>query len=118
MKPSSAKAKGRKNQQTVRDSILEHFQELTLNDVRSTGMGQSGTDIQLSEAALKKFPYSIECKHRAKIAIYTDWEQTKANTLPGTEPALIIKANRKEELAVISLKHFMELVSGKAKKAV
>jgi len=114
VKPQSAKAKGRKNQQTVRDWILKVFTDLTQNDVRSTGMGQGGVDIQLSEAAIKKFPYSVECKHRAKIAVYTDWEQAKENKMEGTEPLLVIKANRKEELAVISLEHFMELIGGKA----
>lgn len=114
MKSQSCKAKGRRHQQTVRDWILKVFDTLTLNDVRSTGMGQSGVDVQLSEAALKLFPYSVECKNRAKIAVYTDWEQAKENKLEGTEPLLVIKANRKEELAIVSLEHFMELVSGKA----
>ena len=41
IKPQSAKAKGRRHQQWVRDKILALFPKLEPDDVRSTGMGQS-----------------------------------------------------------------------------
>ena len=50
---SSSKAKGRLGQQEVRDKILKTFPELEPDDVRSTAMGQSGEDIQLSPRARK-----------------------------------------------------------------
>ena len=47
MKTSSAKAKGRRLQQKVRDLLLETFTELQPDDIRSTSMGVSGEDLQL-----------------------------------------------------------------------
>ncbi len=52
MKTSSAKAKGRRLQQTVRDKILSLFPTLELDvDVRSAIMGETGEDIKLSKKA-------------------------------------------------------------------
>lgn len=73
-------------------------------------MGESGADLKLSEAAFKKFPYDVEAKSFAKFVIYTHYEQRGS---PQGERLLVIKGNNKEPLAVVSLKHFMELVSGK-----
>ena len=107
MKPQSAKAKGRKLQQTVRDEVLKTFPELTDRDVKSTGMGQAGDDLQLSEKAFSLFSYAVECKNLAKVVVYKWFEQRipkEGNVL------LVIKANQKEPLAIITLAHFMELI--------
>jgi len=109
MKAQSAKAKGRKLQQAVRDGILERFPTLEPDDVRSTGMGQSGEDIQLSPAARKLFPYSVECKNLAKIAVYNYYNQCEGNS-GDYEPLVVIKQNRSKPLAIIDLEHFMELI--------
>lgn len=106
MKPSSAKAKGRNLQQLVRDKLLSQYPELTERDVKSTSMGASGEDIQLSSAAYKLIPFYIEAKNRAKIAVYRFFEQsvTDQNVL------LVIKENRKKPLAVLDLDLFLELL--------
>ena len=107
MKPQSAKAKGRKLQQFVRDAVLKVFPDLTERDVKSTGMGQSGDDLQLSSKAFSYFPYAVECKNLAKVVIYKWFEQRipkEGHTL------LVVKANQKEPLAVVTLAHFMELI--------
>ena len=110
IKTSSAKAKGRKLQQLVRDKILEIFPSLTSDDVVSTGMGQSGEDVRLSTAARKKFPYSVECKSRKKIAVYSDMDQAIRNCPKGSEPLLIVKANRRKPLAIIDAEYFFKLI--------
>ncbi len=110
IKTSSAKAKGRRLQQWARDRILEIFPMLTLDDVRSTGMGQGGEDIQLSSAARKKFPYSVECKSRKKNAVYSDMDQAIANCPKGSEPLVIVKANRRKPLAIIDADYFFKLI--------
>ena len=46
----------------TRDIILSTFTDLAPDDVRSTSMGSSGVDIQLSPAAAAVFPYSVECR--------------------------------------------------------
>lgn len=109
MKAQSAKAKGRKLQQAVRDGILKRFSSLEPDDVRSTGMGQSGEDVQLSPAARKLFPYSVECKNLAKIAVYNYYEQCMTNC-GDYQPLVVIKQNRSKPLAVLDLEHFLDLV--------
>ena len=64
MKPRSAKNKGKRLQNKVRDLILEKFNTLEEDDVRSITMGDSGEDILLSPAARKLFPFSVECKNQ------------------------------------------------------
>ena len=108
MKTSSAKQKGRLLQQLVRDKILEKFPSLTERDVKSTSMGAQGEDVQLSEAGLKFFPFSVECKNLAKVAVYKFYEQ--ATTHSTAEPLVVIKQNRSKPLAVVDLDHFIDLV--------
>lgn len=108
MTPQSAKAKGRKLQQYVRDRILSYFPRLTADDVRSTSMGAGGEDIQLSQLARTYMPVSIECKNRAKFALYKDFEQA-ANHNPAWEPVLVIKQNGSPPLAVVHLDHLLNL---------
>ncbi len=109
MKTSSAKQKGRKLQQHVRDAILEAFPRLEPDDVKSTSMGASGEDIQLSPAARRWFPFSVECKARESIATYAWFEQAKTNA-GGHHPLLVIKQNRSKPLVVLDFDTFMELV--------
>jgi len=108
IKTQSAKAKGRRLQQTVRDSILNAFPNLETDDVRSTSMGAGGEDVQLSPAARKLFPYTVECKNLAKIAVYNYYVQATGHN--DYEPLVVIKQDRSKPLAVVDLEHFMELV--------
>lgn len=107
MKPRSKKNKGKRLQNHLRDLVLEAFPGLTDRDVRSTTMGDSGSDLKLSEAAFRVFPYDVECKSNARFAIYAPYEQRGA---PEGERLLVIKGDRKEPLAVVSLEHFMSLL--------
>jgi len=47
------------------------------------------------------------------MAVYDLWLDTVDNVADNTHPLLVIKQNHSEPLAVVSLKHFMELVSGR-----
>lgn len=109
MKTQSAKAKGRKLQQMVRDLILETFSELEPDDVRSTSMGAGGEDLQLSPAARRKFPYSVECKNVEKLNVWGAYEQAAANS-GKHEPLLVMKKNRKKPLVVLDLEAFIDLL--------
>lgn len=108
MKPQSAKAKGRKLQQWVRDQILQRFPTLSIDDVRSTSMGAGGEDVQLSTAARELVTYTIECKNRKAIAVYKDYEQAKTHGL--IEPLVILKQNLSKPLALVDAEHFLDLV--------
>lgn len=105
MQTASSKAKGRKLQQWVRDKILSKFRTLSSDDVRSTSMGASGEDVQLSPAARQLFPFSIECKARKALAVYAFYDQAKANA-DGAEPLLIVKANQKKPLVILDAEYF------------
>jgi hypothetical protein len=110
MKTRSAKNKGKRLQNTVRDILLETFKEdLEPDDVKSAVMGDSGEDIQLSPAARKIIPYSIECKNQEKLNIWSALEQAEENSKEST-PVLIFKRNRSKTYAVIEFKEFVELI--------
>ena len=109
MNTQSAKAKGRRLQQTVRDLILETWNDLEEDDVRSTSMGAAGMDVQLSPAAQKKFPFAVECKNVEKLNVYNAYEQATANC-GKLEPLLVMKKNRKKPLVVMDLESFIQLV--------
>lgn len=106
---SSAKAKGRNLQKTVRDAVLAQYPDLTEDDVRSCPMGSNGEDIQLSTAAKAAFPFSVECKARAKIALVYD-ALAQAQSQNDLTPVAVIKADRKKPLVVLSLNDFMALL--------
>ena len=87
--------------------LLENSQDLTSDDVRSTGMGQTGVDIQLSQAAKKQFPFAIECKNLKSIAVYKFYEQATENA-GDLEPLVVIKQNRAQPLVLVDAKWFFE----------
>jgi len=109
LKTASAKNKGRLLQQWVRDQILSRFPSLTIDDVRSTSMGAGGEDIQLSKAARDLFPYTVECKSNARIAVYKFYEQAQAHGKG--EPVVVIKQNRSKPLVIVDAEYFFKELS-------
>jgi len=109
MKTRSAKNKGKRLQNTVRDVLLETFDTLEPDDIKSAIMGDSGEDIQLSPAARKLIPYSIECKNQEKLNIWSALEQAEGNK-GVSKPVLIFKRNRSKTYAVLELEDFVELI--------
>ena len=109
MKTSSAKAKGRKLQQFIRDEILVYYPELTPDDVRSTSMGNGGEDVQLSPKARAVFPFSVEAKSLARIACFRYYEQACANAKKG-EPIVVMKENGSKPLVLMDFRAFMNLL--------
>jgi hypothetical protein len=111
MLTSSAKAKGRRLQQWVRDLILDLFSTLEEDDVKSTSMGAGGEDIQLSPAARKLMPITVECKNKKSFAVYKDYDQaTNHSSKSYVEPVLVIKGDRKKPLAVVDATHYFRLL--------
>lgn len=112
-KASTSKAKGRRFQQQIRDMILDTYPVLEPDDVRSTAMGQSGEDIQLSPAARKLFPFSVEAKSRKSLVVYPWYQQAKANA-KGYTPVLFVKQDRSEPLVILSAEDFFKLCTMKS----
>lgn len=107
MKPASAKNKGRTLQKWVRDAVLKTFEDLEPDDVKSTSMGASGEDVQLSPAARKRIPFQIECKNKATSQIHTYYAQAK--THGKHEPLVIVKKDYDIPLAIISAEVFFKM---------
>ena len=110
MKSRSAKNKGKRLQNNVRDLLLETFNQLEPDDVRSAIMGEQGEDIKLSPAARKLIPYSFECKNQEALNIWSSLEQAETNS-GDYDPVLIFKRNRTKTYAVINIEKFIELIN-------
>jgi len=107
MKPQSAKQKGRKFQQQVRDKLIEQL-EIHPEDIESRSMGAGGEDLIMARAARQKFPMSIECKSVERLNVYEAYEQASANS-GSYEPVLFMKKNRKKALVVVDADYFISL---------
>jgi len=110
MKPRSAKNKGKRLQNKVRDIILEKFDKLEPDDVRSITMGDSGEDILLSPAARRLFPFSVECKNQEALNIWSSLEQAENNSGKHT-PLVIFKRNRSKTYAVLEFEELLKLLN-------
>lgn len=109
---ASRKAKGRKLQQFVRDLILSLFPSLEPDDVKSTSMGAGGEDVQLSPAARKLVPLSIECKSLAKFAGYKFLDQADSNSKEH-QPVAVVKANHRKPIVLVDAEYFFQLMKDK-----
>ncbi len=115
MKTASAKAKGRRLQQHVRDLLrqLGSKHGLTDGDVESRGMGQSGADLILSPAAQRVFDsLAVECKNVEKLNVGTTFEEHYQKY--SSKSGLVMLAhsrNRTEPLATLRLSDFMRLLA-------
>ena len=105
MKPQSAKAKGRRLQQWVRDRLIEHG--VHPEDIESRSMGAGGEDLILARAARELFPFSFECKNVERLNVWSAWDQAGENS-GDYAPALVIKRNNREPLIVLDARWFLE----------
>ena len=112
MKTRTAKNKGKRLQNDVRDLILETFTELEPDDVRSTTMGDSGEDILLSPAARKLFHFSVECKNQEKLNIWSSLEQAEDNAGQHI-PLLVFKRNRSKTYISMEINDLIKILNDK-----
>ena len=106
----NSKAKGSLGQQEIRDKILDSFPKLHPDDVKSTVMGDTGEDIQLSPAARKMIPLSIEVKRRkgGLKTVYAYMEQ--ASKHGKGEPVVFFRADRQPWIVITGVEHYMDLI--------
>jgi hypothetical protein len=111
VKTKSNKAKGRTGQQEVRDALLAAFPtKLEADDIRSTSMGDTGSDLKLSPAAKKLIPISPEVKRRkAGLKTVYDW-LTQAKSGGSMWPTVFFRQDRSPWLVVVELETFIELL--------
>ena len=106
----TSKAKGRRLQNYVRDSLRKLFSScLEEDDIKSQTMGMTGEDIVLSPAAQKVIPYSFECKNKERLDLWASLEQAEDNA-NGRAPVLIFKRNRSKIYVVLEYDKFLEFI--------
>jgi hypothetical protein len=90
VRPQSAKAKGRRAQQELRDAILTAFPHLDPDDVRNTPMGTQGEDILLSPAARRVWPWYTEVKNVEALNIHKAIAQASGKS---RKPSVVFRKN-------------------------
>ena len=108
MKSSSAKAKGRRLQQWVRDRMLALVPALGANDVVSRSSGAGGTDLILSPRAFSYFPFACECKNVERVNVWAAYAQACAHKDDG-QPVVFLSRNHSKPLAVVDAEWFLLL---------
>jgi|TARA_B100000745_G_C20111173_1_gene380297 hypothetical protein len=107
MKTQSAKSKGRKLQQWMRNLLIEKL-EIHQEDIESRSMGAGGEDLIMARAARAKFPLSIECKNQEKVNVWEAYKQAEENS-KSYEPIVVIKRNNSKPLVVIDAEYFVSM---------
>ncbi len=109
MKPSSAKGKGRRLQNYLKDKLYDYFPSLRKGDVKTAVMGESGEDIILSPAARDVIPFSFECKNQERLNIWESLSQAEDNCEEYT-PAVVFKRNRTKTYIALELEEFLKII--------
>lgn len=104
MKTKSCKAKGRKLQQYLRDTICKLW-DFPEGWVRCTLMGETGPDVTVLNSQ-----YKFECKNTESLNIWAALEQTERNAGTKGVPVLVFKRNRSEVYAVMKLDDLLPLL--------
>jgi len=107
MKTSSAKQKGRKLQQWMRDLLIQKL-GVHPEDIESRSMGSQGEDLIMARAAREKFPLSIECKNQESVNVWKSYQQAAENS-GEYEPIVVIKRNQSKPLVVIDAEYFVAI---------
>jgi len=107
MKTQSAKAKGRRLQQWIRDVLIEKL-NIHPEDIESRSMGAGGEDLIMARAARESFPYSVECKNQEKINIWESYKQAEENS-KDYEPIVVLKRNNHKPLVLVDAEYFVKL---------
>ena len=107
MKHQSAKQKGRKFQQWVRDLLIESL-DIHPEDIESRSMGAAGEDIMMARAARESFPLSIECKNQQSVNIWGAYKQAEENS-GDYEPIVFLKRNNTKPLVLVDAEYFVKL---------
>ena len=107
MKTQSAKSKGRRLQQWMRELLIEEL-DVHPEDIESRSMGAGGEDLIMARAARTKFPYSIECKNQESVNVWKAYEQAQENS-GDYEPIVVLKRNKSKPLVLIDADYFVRL---------
>ncbi len=110
MKTSSAKAKGRRFAQEIKDLLIKYaVTRIEDEDIVVTSSGDTGEDLKLSPRARSVYPVSIECKNQEKLNIWESLKQAESNAGIYT-PVLFFRRNRSKMYAVVEAETLVNLL--------
>lgn len=111
MKTSSAKAKGRRCSQEVKDLLLASSPDLQEADIVVTPSGVPGVDLHFSSKAQEKYPFVVECKNQEKLQIWSALEQAESHIKNSSTyiPVLFFRRNRSKLYVALEAKDFLKL---------
>jgi hypothetical protein len=112
VKISSAKSKGRRAQQQAAEMLVAKFPDiLEPDDIRSTAMGVTGADLQMSPLARRMYPFDVEVKNVEKLNIWDAINQARNH---GTQrPMVCFSRNNEEMFVAIRLEDFLHFFHNK-----
>ena len=110
MNTRSAKNKGKRLCQDVKQKLLEFAPELKDDDVYIPVGSVPGEDIILSPLARTIFNFCIECKNQEALNIWAALKQAESHA-KGTEklPVVFFSRNRSKTYVALELDHFLKL---------
>lgn len=116
---AAGKAKGRRFQQKIRDIFRDLGSNVGLvdDDIESTPLGVSGTDVRMSPQARKYFPWYVECKNTETFRMMEAWRQVEAGVsqpdAANVEPIVFASRNRAPiEFAIMYVTIYHQLYAG------
>ncbi len=109
MQIKSAKAKGRRLQNWVRECLIADL--LKPEEVSTAIMGETGVDVKIVRHKQYMFPMKIECKSQKDgfSAVYKAIKQCQNHSGEG-EPLVIIKQDGQKPLAVLDAEYFIDII--------
>lgn len=123
MKTSSAKAKGRRLLQQVKETLLEWAPDLHPDDIQVTPSGVPGPDLYFSPKAREIYDFDVEGKNQEALNIWgamrqlyerktkLDEKHKEAGTAHGTTHLLCFSRNREKRVYVcLDLEDFLRLI--------
>jgi hypothetical protein len=111
MRTSSAKAKGRRASQEVKDLLLKYAPDLSPADISVVPSGVTGEDLWLSPKARELYAFSPEVKNQEAINIWAAFEQAKGHAVGTTfTPVLFFRRNRSELMVCIRAEDFIKAI--------
>ena len=110
MKISSAKAKGRRCAEALREQAIE-VMGIDPCDIRVTPSSVTGADLWISPEGKKKFPFAVECKNQESLAIWAALNQAASHVEALKDmPLLCFTRNRADMYVALSLKNFLTIL--------
>ncbi len=113
IKISSAKQKGRRLQNEIREDLVGIG--INPGDILSTPSGVNGCDLYLSPAARRRFPFGVEAKNQEEgsLNFWKAWSQASRNAeKERLYPMLVLHRNNAPKLVVFEWSLFLRLIAG------